>query len=298
MKGDVDRYETVMGSLSAIASDMDVSVGNPFHELGSAKEAYYHSVEAKNNGHIDLNPRHSELLQNIKTMIHELAHAKLHHSNHENHLGLSDAEKEFQAEMVAYSTASYFGTDTCDYSWGYLANWTKGRELGDKEKLLREVKDTSVGFIERIEKDLVFEKELENELVNFSFNEYVNDEDAVREDFRKEKSSGKHPIAYTTLDDDEELEINAILYSNENKIIKHVYGNVIDEEEVVQFDDKEEMLEYVKNMHFDDLARLDEYDLDELIEKDRKLSEDLGLTKEVKEISNQSVIAIKSTLER
>src|SRR5699024_1287739 len=161
-EGEVDRYETVMDSLSAVASDMDVSVGNPFHEIGSAEGAYYHSVEAKNNGHIGLNPRNSEL-QNVKTMIHELAHAKLHHSNHENHLGLSDAEKEFQAEMVAYYTASYFGIDTSDYSLGYLASWTKGKELGDKEKLLREVKDTSVEFIERIEKDLVFEKELEDE---------------------------------------------------------------------------------------------------------------------------------------
>src|SRR5699024_11015372 len=154
----------------------------------------------------------------------------------ENHLGLSDAEKEFQAEMVAYSTASYFGIDTSDYSLGYLASWTKGKELGDKEKLLREVKDTSVEFIERIEKDLVFEKELEDELV-----------------------------------------INAVLYSNENKIVKHVYGNVIDEEEVIQFDDKEEMLEYIKDMNFDDLVRLDEYDLDDLMERDYKLSEELGL---------------------
>ncbi len=92
MEGDFDRYETVMNSLSAIASDMDVSVGDLFHELGSAKGAYYHSVGAENNGHIGLNPRNGEL-QNIKTMIHELAHAKLYHSNHENHLGLSDAEK-------------------------------------------------------------------------------------------------------------------------------------------------------------------------------------------------------------
>jgi len=299
MEGEVDRYETVMDSLSAVASDMDVSVGNPFHELGSAKGAYYHSVEAKNNGHIGLNPRNSEL-QNVKTMIHELAHAKLHHSNHENHLGLSDAEKEFQAEMVAYSTASYFGIDTSDYSLGYLASWTKGKELGDKEKLLREVKDTSVEFIERIEKDLVFEKELEDELVIFSVNEYENDEDAVREDFRKERSSGKHPIAYTTLGDDDELEINAVLYSNENKIVKHVYGNVIDEEEVIQFDDKEEMLEYIKDMNFDDLVRLDEYDLDDLMERDYKLSEELGLGegKSVVETSVQMDISKVSEFER
>ncbi len=142
------------------------------------------------------------------------------------------------------------------------------------------MKDTSVGFIEKIEKDLILEKELEDGLVSFSVNEYENDEDVVREGLRKERSSGKHPLAYTTLGDNSELDINENLYRNENKIVKHVYGDVIDEEEVIQFEGKEEMLEYVKNMYFDDLVRLDEYGLDELIEKNHKSSEGLGLGEE------------------
>lgn len=158
MEGEVGSYQAVMDSLNSIAHEMDVSVGSPFGELGSAKGAFYYGVEATNKGHIGLNPRNSEL-QNVKTMIHELAHAKLHHKEHENYHKLSDAEKEFQAEMVAYSTASYFGIDTSDYSLGYLANWTKDKELKDKEQLLREVRDTSVSFIEVIEQDLLIAKE-------------------------------------------------------------------------------------------------------------------------------------------
>lgn len=59
-------------------------------------------------------------LQNIKTLIDELAHAKLH-GIPGKHFNLSSEEKEFQAEMTAYSVASYFGIDTRDYSLGYLA---------------------------------------------------------------------------------------------------------------------------------------------------------------------------------
>ena len=94
-------------------------------------------------------------------MIHELAHAKLHSG--ERDLRLSSEEKEFRAELVAYSTTSYFNIDTSDYSLRYLANWTKGKELNDKELLLNEVKETSVEFVQSIEKELLKGKEIEKE---------------------------------------------------------------------------------------------------------------------------------------
>src|SRR5699024_4734155 len=83
-----------------------------------------------------------------------LAHAKLH-SSAENRMSLSSEEKEFQAEMTAYAVASYFDIDTSDYSLGYLANWTQGKELQDKEKLLEEVRMASVEFIEIMEPELM-----------------------------------------------------------------------------------------------------------------------------------------------
>src|SRR5690625_4656893 len=161
MEGEVDNYKTLMNSFSNIAKDLNVTVGQPLDELGSAKGAFYHAVDKNDTlGHIGLNPRNSEL-QNVKTMIHELAHAKLHSGD--DALKLSREEKEFQAEMVAYSTASYFGIDTSDYSLRYLANWTKNKELKDKEILLGEVRETSVEFIEVIEKDLLKVKKMDKE---------------------------------------------------------------------------------------------------------------------------------------
>jgi hypothetical protein len=72
-------------------------------------------------------------------------------------------EKEFQAEMTAYAVSSYFGIDTSEYSLGYLASWTQGKEMKDKTKLLKEVHETSTEFIETIENTLEKEKEKTNE---------------------------------------------------------------------------------------------------------------------------------------
>lgn len=162
MEGNVDDYDAMIKALHKVAKKVDVTVGRPIGELGAAKGAFYYAVEKEGKGHIGLNPRNSEL-QNVKTLIHELAHAKLHHMKHENHHKLDDVEKEFQAEMTAYAVASYFGVDTSDYSLSYLANWTKGKEMKDKSTLLKEVHETSVEFIETMEEVLVKEREKEGE---------------------------------------------------------------------------------------------------------------------------------------
>jgi len=41
-----------------------------------------------------------------------------------------------------------FDIDTSDYSLGYLANWTQGKELKDKAKLLEVVRVAVIEFIE------------------------------------------------------------------------------------------------------------------------------------------------------
>src|SRR5699024_8581370 len=82
----------------------------------------------------------------------------------EKHFNLSSEEKEFQAEMTAYAVASYFDIDTSDYSLGYLANWTQGKELKDKAKLLEEVRGAAVEFMEIMESEMM--KELEKSMEN------------------------------------------------------------------------------------------------------------------------------------
>jgi len=161
MEGDVANYQDMLVAMQKVGSNLDVTIGEPLEELGSAKGAFYQGVGDRKS-HIGLNPRNGEL-QNVKTLIHELAHAKLH-GTPEMHINLSSEEKEFQAEMTAYAVASYFGIDTSDYSLGYLANWTQGKELKDKAKLLEEVRETAVEFIGTMEPELMKEqvKDMEN----------------------------------------------------------------------------------------------------------------------------------------
>src|SRR5699024_4286706 len=161
MEGNVADYQVMLNAMKKVGNNLDVTIGYPMEEIGAAKVAFYYEMGKRQN-HIGLNPRNGEL-QNVKTLLHELAHTKLH-SSAENRMNLSSEEKEFQAEMTAYAVASYFDIDTNDYSLGYLANWTQGKELQDKAKLLEEVRAASVEFIEIMEPELMKEqvKDLEN----------------------------------------------------------------------------------------------------------------------------------------
>ncbi|HGE5781555.1 TPA: ArdC-like ssDNA-binding domain-containing protein [Bacillus pseudomycoides] len=151
LEGSVQDYKSLYKGMEAIAEKNGVKIIEPKEELGVAKGVSYTLTKE-----VALNPRNGEL-QNVKTLLHELAHAKLHTA--ETHMNYTAPEKEFQAEMAAYTVSSYFGIDTSEYSLGYLANWTQGKEMKDKTQLLKEVHETSIEFIETIESTLDKEKE-------------------------------------------------------------------------------------------------------------------------------------------
>ncbi|MEK5204948.1 LPD25 domain-containing protein [Bacillus sp. FSL R10-2789] len=155
LEGSVTDYKSLYRGMEAVAEKNGVKIIAPKSELGVAKGVSYTLTKE-----VALNPRNSEL-QNVKTLLHELAHAKLHTA--ETHMNYTAPEKEFQAEMTAYAVSSYFGIDTSEYSLGYLASWTQGKEMKDKTKLLKEVHETSIEFIETIENTLEKEKEKTNE---------------------------------------------------------------------------------------------------------------------------------------
>ncbi|ELC8370332.1 pentapeptide repeat-containing protein [Clostridium perfringens] len=160
LEGDVKNYKAFYKSLENVASKIGGKIIEPKSELGLVKGVSYTSTRE-----VALNPRNSEL-QNVKTLIHELAHAKLH--TVETRDNYTKAEKEFQAEMVALSVSSYFGINTEEYSLRYLSEWTKNATFKDKEKLLKEVSTTVKEYVEIMEGSLNLERELtkENELVN------------------------------------------------------------------------------------------------------------------------------------
>lgn len=146
LEGNVKNYQLMYQALEKVADKHGIKIVEPYQELGVAKGVSYTLRKE-----VALNPRNSEL-QNVKTLAHELAHAVLH--NPETHDKYSSEEKEFQAEMVAYTVSSYFGLDTTEYSLPYLHHWTKGKELKDQQKLLHEVRETAHDFISTIEEEI------------------------------------------------------------------------------------------------------------------------------------------------
>ena len=173
LEGDVKNYKSFYKSLEDMASKIGVKIIEPKSELGLVKGVSYTSTRE-----VALNPRNSEL-QNVKTLIHELAHAKLH--TIETKDNYTKAEKEFQAEMVALSVSSYFGINTEEYSLRYLSEWTKNATFKDKEKLLKEVSTTVKEYVEIMEDRLNSERELtkENELVNSLSDKNIKNESCL-----------------------------------------------------------------------------------------------------------------------
>ena len=152
LEGEVNEYSTFMRGMEKVAEEIGVEIIKPKSELGVAKGASYPMTKE-----VALNPRNSEL-QNVKTLLHELAHAKIH--TMEKRDQYSAAEKEFQAELVAYSVCSYFKLDTSEYSLNYLKNWTQETEIPQQKNLLNEVAQTTKHYISTIEDILISEKGL------------------------------------------------------------------------------------------------------------------------------------------
>lgn len=160
LDGEVKNYDLMYKAMENIANKIGVKIIEPKAELGAVKGVSYPLTKE-----VALNPRNTQL-QNVKTLIHELAHAKLH--TMETRDNYTTNAKEFQAEMAAYVVCSYFGLDTSEYSFRYINSWTKDVELKDKEKLINEVRETVKEYIEVIEDTLINDKELSLSLDNIS----------------------------------------------------------------------------------------------------------------------------------
>lgn len=152
--GVLENHTEMIAALHKVASGLDFTIlKEPPFELGTAKGAAFPHEKA-----IALNPRNTDY-ENVTTLIHELAHAKLH--TPERGGELSTSEKEFQAEMVSYVVANHYGIDTSDFTLSYLGGWTQGADLKDKERLLNEVRSTASEFIGEI--DAHFDQVIERE---------------------------------------------------------------------------------------------------------------------------------------
>ena len=90
-------------------------------------------------------------LQNIKTAIHEIAHATLHDIDKDAPERPDRRTREVQAESVAYTVCQHYGLDTSDYSFGYIAGWSSGKELAELKGSLETIRSTAASLIDTID---------------------------------------------------------------------------------------------------------------------------------------------------
>ncbi|HAY73490.1 MAG TPA: DNA repair protein, partial [Ruminococcaceae bacterium] len=99
-------------------------------------------------------------LQNIKTLIHETAHAMLHDKDYLETTGEQKDRftKEVEAESVAYTVCSYLDLPTEEYSFGYIAGWSGQKRIDAVRESLETIKECSSNIIGELEKRLVPDK--------------------------------------------------------------------------------------------------------------------------------------------
>lgn len=156
LTGNVEDYEKFFKALKAISP-----VPVELEDIDRAANGYYHMTEKRIAVRNDLSE-----MQTIKTTIHEIAHAKLHAlpEKEENEVIEDDRPdnrtREVQAESIAYTVCQHFGIDTSDYSFGYVAGWSSGKETEELKASLEVIRTKADEMITDISEKL---KELEKE---------------------------------------------------------------------------------------------------------------------------------------
>lgn len=137
--------------------------------------------------------------QTLKTCIHEIAHAILHDKDSGKEKdNLPDRHtKEVEAESVAYTVCQHFGIDTSDYSFGYVAGWSSGKELEELKTSMNTIRNTASEIINSVEKSLYEAKEKTMEKMNEQVKTtertiMVKPEPALMMDEPKLKVHGRH----------------------------------------------------------------------------------------------------------
>ena len=142
-------YANLYRALMSIAKKNDVSVR--FEEMENNKHGYYSVPENQ----IVLRSNEMNKAQIIKTFLHEMAHAELHHADNPQKENLTRSTAELQAESVAYVVSSYYGIDTSEYSFNYLSRWSADKEtLADLEAQLDIVQQEAKSLMVRMDQAL------------------------------------------------------------------------------------------------------------------------------------------------
>lgn len=150
LTGSVEGYQAVFDALKA-----SCAVPIAFEDITSGAKGYYHTEEHR----IALQEGMSQM-QTIKTLVHEMSHACMHSHEKEKPAEerLSRRSMEVEAESVAFVVGSALSAeypelklDFSDYSFGYIAGWSSGKETAELKASLGRIQATANEMISEIE---------------------------------------------------------------------------------------------------------------------------------------------------
>ena len=160
-----ELLSTVEGYEDFVQAIMNISpVPIAFEDIPGDSKGYFSTAEKR----IAVQENMSES-QTLKTMVHEVAHSMLHDKevNQSMDIPVKDRNtKEVEAESVAFTVCQHFGIDTSDYSFGYIAGWSSGRNMKELKSSLDTIRKTASELITGIEgamQELQLNREMEQE---------------------------------------------------------------------------------------------------------------------------------------
>lgn len=142
LMGSVENYEIFMQAIRDVSP-----VPIRFDEIESGAKGYYSNTDKE----IVIQNGMSES-QTMKTGIHEVIHAKLHDRDVMEEMGEEKDKltREVEAESVAYTVCQYFGLDTSDYSFPYIAGWSSDKDMRELRTSMDTIRRVSGEFIDQM----------------------------------------------------------------------------------------------------------------------------------------------------
>ena len=208
----MDGYEDFVQALINVTP-----VPIDFEDIPGDSKGYFHTEEKR----IAVQENMSES-QTLKTMVHEVAHSLLHNKEiNRNDLMEKPVKyrntKEVEAESVAYTVCQHFGIDTSDYSFGYIAGWSSGKdmkELKSSRDIIRKTASELITGIEGALQELQINRAIEQEQSKESILRIQN-EDLTEFSLVNVREMDKQELVATlsNMSEDDKLSIQAYLES-------------------------------------------------------------------------------------
>lgn len=197
LTGDVRQYDAFMEALRRAAP-----VPIRFEKLREKMDGYF----SRTNQEIVLREGMSEA-QTVSAAVHEMAHAILHNDEAERQAdaaGMEPAEapkekdqntKEVEAESISYAVCQYYGIQTGENSFGYIASWSSGKKLAELKASLETINKTAGDLITNIDRH--FKEVCKERGIDLSAEEQPDKDPAIEETKEEDSSKEKELLGRT-----------------------------------------------------------------------------------------------------